>query len=786
MRVDRSRTLASVAGGILIGWWLSCALLAPAPSKIVWTTSVQPDKQGDLFPRQPTAPAASSLPLLAITSSLQQRKAIPRPVSGEPTPDSRVSLSIPGDHFTFPLNRDHGLAPSALPLPVDRTPVLPTCLWAELETLCRARFLKKSKKWVNIRAEWVQGAIHCNGDNGRSFGRFKRSNVELEVTLMRGCVPDVLNEMPPPIGTSTLPLDALERSLRLRRNPFEAPYRGPRDFASVAPAVEKIRVDVEAVPESADLLRLRALLFHGNETLSILALGASVTFMFADLCVESDSYLCNTGPHETLRAFDSRIDHLRTRRKKWKGGEQADWLVQLVRIIKHGAPQVNVAARSVAYGGMNPKAVAACVADFVAAPPSNGRSSASSRPANLIILDFAIFGGLNPFSEDWHAIEALVRSLYVLRVAVILINMPTWCYGASGERVHAVHGHSKCQRMIFDRRLSRLSVAAATLPDRYDDQLSRVAGHYGQTAVSVLNALQPLVADGSIDLLDFTHDGKHPIMYPRGTQRGSVLSRYMADLLANAIDPTLLNHTRSSIWRGGAPPGRPQGANHSSNDATLATAMKLRHQKQWRVLPPATPLEHPPGQLLPASLAPGLTSSLRGVRCYGWGARATRGSWQSIMRLERGWKLTRDELAYDETSKQWQPLAVKRVKPGLTSVVPGDVVSLQIDTTLDRRQNAVPTTAEQPLVQLTYLQSYEQVGLLQVNCEHGCTCGQLRIQALEPTRLATLNTKLLPVSESSECTLRLTNVSPRKCGTARGPCTKIKLVALAIAAPTAR
>ena len=65
----------------------------------------------------------------------------------------------------------------------------------------------------------------------------------------------------------------------------------------------------------------------------------------------------------------------------------------------------------------------------------------------------------------------------------------------------------------------------------------------------------------------------------------------------------------------------------------------------------------------------------------------------------------------------------------------------------------------------------------------GCSCAAQQVQTLEPSRLATLNTTLWRVSESRACTLRLTNVSPRECGkSVRGPCTKIKLVALAVAA----
>ena len=384
---------------------------------------------------------------------------------------------------------------------------------------------------------------------GVQRGRFKRSNVELEVTLMRGCIPDVLVEPPPPIGTSSLPIEALERSLGTRQSP-------ERCLASRNTIDE---CHATTVPASADLLRLRKQLHRqsGNASISILALGASVTFMFADMCTEHDSYMCSTGPHETMQTFEMRLQRLRKQRGKLKFAEEADWLVQLLRTLKHGMPTARLSARSVAYGGMNPKAVAACVADFVAAPPADQQARAGSA-ANLVLLDFAIFGGVHPHSEDWHAIESLVRALYTMNVAVIMINMPTWCLGRTGRREGYVHGHSRCQRMIFNRTQSRANVGSAIIPDRYDDQLTRVAIHYGQTAISVFNALQPEIASGSVDLLDFTHDGKHPIMFPRGTRRGCI-PQPLHGRLASACHRPIASTSKASArpsqhlarWRAG-------------------------------------------------------------------------------------------------------------------------------------------------------------------------------------------------------------------------------------------
>lgn len=165
----------------------------------------------------------------------------------------------------------------------------------------------------------------------------------------------------------------------------------------------------------------------------------------------------------------------------------------------------------------------------------------------------------------------------------------------------------------------------------------------------------------------------------------------------------------------------------------------------------------------------------------------------------------------------------KRAKPGLTSTSPGDSVRLRIDTSLGLgdAHGGGGAPREQPSVQLTYLRSYEQAGVLSVECTAGCSCAAQRIQTLDVGALATLHTAAFPVREISQsgsacrrmgmrsatphacpcptpaqvsegpnCTLTLRNVSPRKCPTAlvaaSGPCTKLKVVALAVAVSSHR
>ena len=109
--------------------------------------------------------------------------------------------------------------------------------------------------------------------------------------------------------------------------------------------------------------------------------------------------------------------------------------------------------------------------------------------------------------------------------AVLLLNMPVWCFRANGRRGAGVHHHNVCRRIVYDRARSRAHVAAAASPDQQDAAFRRVAEHYSQVAssVSVFDALQPLIAGGALDLVDFTSDGKHPHVFPLATRRGEVV-----------------------------------------------------------------------------------------------------------------------------------------------------------------------------------------------------------------------------------------------------------------------
>ena len=212
----------------------------------------------------------------------------------------------------------------------------------------------------------------------------------------------------------------------------------------------------------------------------------------------------------------------------------------------------------------------------------------------------------------------------------------------------------------------------------------------------------------------------------------------------------------------------------------------LPNANPWRRFTPvAAGMELPVTDLVtdepPTPLKRGL-DQLEGVRCYGWGSRPTRGAWSKIIvnGTSKGWRFTDDEEGYDSETRSWRSFRTPAKKPGLTSLTSGDVFTARVDTTL-------PHLRSESYLQLTYLQSYEHVGVLRLSCSCGCRCAAKFVDTLLPgAKLATLNTTTLRASASANCCVSFENVSPKdgKCAlpSLRGPCLKIKLVSLTVSA----
>uniref|UniRef100_A0A7S0P484 Uncharacterized protein n=1 Tax=Calcidiscus leptoporus TaxID=127549 RepID=A0A7S0P484_9EUKA len=398
-----------------------------------------------------------------------------------------------------------------------------------------------------------------------------------------------------------------------------------------------------------------------------------------------------------------------------------------------------------------------------------------------------------------------------------MLNFANWCRGASGQLQRSTLGHARCQAMLFNRSAARANLRATVVPEPWDALLQRLAAHYGHVAVSVFDGLQPLAARGVIDAVDFTHDGKHPVYWPQGTERGAIYTTYVVDMLAFAISPALITPT-DRLWTGGfsrhvspapSPPPPFEGwaaaaltkgglrrlLSGSPRMAALLTRNASAKARESVGGAGAAPLFAHAPSTLPPLLSP-TADQLHGVRCYGWGARR-QGRWGQIISerspstraaaAKRGggggrrlpaWSPTNQEFAFDSRAGEWLPTGVHG-KPGLTSVSVGDAVRLSIDSTLG-------DPAATAVLQLTYLQSYEQMGVLRVSCLQGCTCAPLTLDALLPAQtLATLNTTMLTLTQSRACRVRLANVArgpPDGCPAKvpPEPCEKLKIVAASV------
>ena len=677
---------------------------------------------------------------------------------------------------------------------------LPKCVWERLATLCATLFPRVARKLVGgvqWHASWQRG-VHCAvgqageaeggapaGSSSDHFVKPTSTEAENAILLEDACDDEGsgtrLVTKAPPAGESSLPLEAL------------------------LAAVGQLHAGAPAAGAGAKMARLRAKLREGRHV-RILAIGASNTAMFAPACVEDG---CEIKAHEEQDAVAARLT-MRAAQHGALGRSQPDWLVRLLLVIHRRYPSASLLGVAQAYGGLDPKSVASCLADFLesgrpfvtqqprcracadtsAKPFVSGCRECSDAIPDLLILDFAIYAGKGPDPKYLASIEKLLRFVHTTNAAVILLNMGNWCRGHEGVVTWEVMGHAKCQRVLLDQHRSVNNLRAAAFPDPWHTQLATLAAHYGHVSVSTFHALQPLVIQGAVRTGDFTQDGIHPIYWPRGTDIGHVYVAYIADALAYAVDADATK-PRASIWTGRR---RPVPLINASAWAKLSGMSRGRSSIAIS------------GTALPAALSPEV-DDLKGVRCYGWAGRGVekkkgnRGAWKLAVRSgvrwppvgseittfdrHSGWALTNAEATFNGTA--WTALAKRSKKPGLTSVTPGDAFFIEVDTSLARSGASAPAAREGdvPVLQLTYLQSYEQVGIVRIACHKRCTCAPLVVDTLRPKhRFATLNTALSgAVSRAARCVLRVSNESPSPADGSM-PRSKVKLVSLAVLSST--
>jgi hypothetical protein len=343
-------------------------------------------------------------------------------------------------------------------------------------------------------------------------------------------------------------------------------------------------------------------------------------------------------------------------------------------------------------------------------------------------------------SQSWHpsqpaASERIVRKLLARAAgpppAIVMVTTRQWC-GRS------VHGLRRKERPVLLKTW-----------DGIEDVFSRFCTAYGMACLSLRDAIfaDVVVGRANFTIPDVAADCLHP-------EQSRVGYHYMADMLVHFLRQSWRRYSertsRAAALLGEAAAKEALIESARSSSASLLPQALLPGNRGsagrmvWRCY----------------HLSPTASTSLAERRQAGSIAKRTRSlpelQWQAEVSSNKTTfpaalsdtpscdALRRCVLRTTRTSSScllgrghWQhcsrALAQRPVmKPGIVSVLPGAVMRLVLDTrppiatrTGDRSQPL------QPALALTYLTSYEHMGVCVVSCESGCTCDARAIDALQ-------------------------------------------------------
>lgn len=643
-------------------------------------------------------------------------------------------------------------------------PTWPACLDPLLVRFCKSQMRKRdARDALDVRWEWEAGTgLRCVRPAGaRAFANFTvpQNLSQLQNVFFVGCTDGWPPGRPPGVGVASLPRPLLDAGV----------VRGTR------------------------MAELRAKLASSGEV-SVLAVGASVTALFGSACAYRPGGACAPTDLPSLPTPAGPAADPRGARYP------SDWLVQLLQTLRRRFPGARISGTAHATGGLGAETVATCPSAFLRCA-----AQAECRPADLVVLDLASVGFLSGIGKLMLSVERLLR-YWAPTAAVVLLNFPHWCWLkplASSARP-GQPGHdgqpslsSACQRSMHDGTMARLltNPGSVEADQKMMRRMASLAAWYNQSSASPLASLYGPITSGELSLFDVTRDGVHPTGHGveaawRRPSDGLVYSAYVADLLAHAIDPSALDE--GALW-----PARPPIAPRAElpplgrdKEATSlegrAARLGSRHRRGASGLPPA--------------LAPDADAQ-HGVRCYGLVNRRERSklSWgyagrrpgRPVIALG-GWFFSQHEYAFDTSNRScsgwqgggqaapdacWSARTLRAPKPGLTSLRRGDAIEIAVDA-------SVPHGA--PAIEIAYLASYEQVGVLRVACLHNCTCAPVDVDALRPAEShAQLAAAAVALDAGAsrdrlrDCRLGLTNASPEA---RRAP--KVKVVGWSVVART--
>ena len=377
-------------------------------------------------------------------------------------------------------------------------------------------------------------------------------------------------------------------------------------------------------------------------------------------------------------------------------------------------------------------------------------------------------------SQSWHSSQAAASERIVRKLlarasgpppAMVMVTTRQWC-GRS------VHGLRRGERPVLLRTWEGI-----------EDIFASFCGAYGLACLSLRDAI---FHDVVASLPNFTvADVAADCLHPEQSRFGY---HYMADMLI---------HWLKRSWRryregGGTPTKAIVDPPRPLPPALLPGNRGSAGRMVWRCYDlPATPAT---GDLAlpnaPDGAAEGPTAVARA-------RRAVRGKLEVAWQAETGGAAAVSDTASCDALRRcvlraaktgdgtclrgrghWQhctrALAPRAVnKPGIVSVLPGAAMRLVVDTTAPVVGNG--SALPQAALALTYLASYERMGLGVVSCVSGCSCAPRTIDALHFAQPATAaggggggaegigrNVSIatiaeIPVSSARSCVVRLEN-----------------------------
>ena len=384
--------------------------------------------------------------------------------------------------------------------------------------------------------------------------------------------------------------------------------------------------------------------------------------------------------------------------------------LQVLDALNASFPHLRHTLHNAAVDAWTAKAIEPCVL-----------SNAHITTADLLLLELG--------SQGWHpgqaaASERIVRKLLTRTggppPALVLATTRQWCTG--GTYGGSVHGLKKKETPKLDVKWEGI-----------EDTFASFCKAYGVACLSLRDAIfrDVLASRPNFTVPDVAADCLHP-------EQSNFGYHYFADTIihflrrrgrgtALRLPPTRRTRRRRCRRRCSLPTeGAPGG---SCGAATRSTRPRHRNpspprRKKRSACPRAATARSTPRaracracagkRSCRAARRPSPTR--RAAPSCGAACSAARGAARTARLRGRGhWQFCTHALA---------PRAPR--KPGVVSVLPGAVMRLVVDTTAPVDANL--TTAK---LALTYLASYEGMGVCTVSCEGGCACAPRAIDALQ-------------------------------------------------------